>query len=150
MIHHCTKHYMTDGLAPHGVPAWAGPMLMRVLHGDPPSQDDLTRESHRDKSHVSRVLAQLEEQGLVTREPDPNDSRIKRVLPTDKGRSMGPIIIGLLHEWGEALTQGLSDEECALADDALRRMAENAARRAGIEAHPPGCRPPRAGSASED
>ena len=136
LIHHCTRKYMSDALAPHGMPAWAGPMLMRIIHGDPPSQDDLTRESHKDKSHVSRILAQLEEQGLVTREADPNDSRVKRVLPTAQGRAMGPIIIGLLRAWNEALLDGIDDEECAIAEGVLQRMAENAARRAGMDLRP--------------
>ncbi len=37
---------------------------------------------------LSRIVAKLEEAGLVTRTPDPDDRRVWHVSPTDHGRSM--------------------------------------------------------------
>jgi DNA-binding MarR family transcriptional regulator len=37
---------------------------------------------------VTRVVAKLETDGLVTRQPDPSDRRVTRVLVTTKGRNL--------------------------------------------------------------
>jgi len=40
-----------------------------------------------DVSNVTGLVARLEEQGLVSRAPDPSDQRVKRVRLTERGRA---------------------------------------------------------------
>lgn len=145
-IHRHTRAFMAERMAPYGLPGPAVPLLMHLLSGAAPSQDDICRRGALDKTMVSRLLGTLEEHGLVVRVEDEHDSRAKRVEPTEKARELEPVIRGWLQEWNEVLTDGLTDEESRTALQLLERMAANARRRAGPRGgapepgnqHPPG------------
>jgi len=64
---------------------WAGSA------GDgPPNQLELAGQAGTDVKMTSAVLATLERKGLVRREPDPHDSRAKRVAVTARGAELAP------------------------------------------------------------
>lgn len=54
----------------------------------PPTQQEAADYAGADRMMTSKVLQTLEERGLVTKEPDPADARVKRLRPTDKGRDL--------------------------------------------------------------
>lgn len=77
------------------------------------------------RSRVSRLAAELESQGLVSREPDPDDGRAIRASITPAGRtalrSAAPIYLaGIQTHFGAHL----SDEEAALVTMALQRVVD--------------------------
>ncbi len=49
------------------------------------SLGDLGRTTHMDPSAVGRQVRQLEAQGLLVREPDPDDGRVTRLRATRRG-----------------------------------------------------------------
>jgi DNA-binding MarR family transcriptional regulator len=60
----------------------------------------------------------LENQGYVTRTPDPGDRRAKLVIPTERGREVVSIAQGLVPEIEERLSQLLgADRVQALRED---------------------------------
>ncbi len=68
--------------------AWYGDARGQIAaHLDPRgmSQAELARRMQLSKQAVQQLLDQLEEEGIVKREPDPEDGRGKRVVYTKKG-----------------------------------------------------------------
>ena len=49
---------------------------------------DLVDQMYKSPGYISRVIDEAESQGLVKRQPDPDDRRAQRVEPTDKGKSV--------------------------------------------------------------
>ncbi len=90
------------------------------------SQDMLAQVLCLNKSTVARSLSVLEEKGYVTRSPSLEDKRVLLVYPTDKMRQMLPRVRAVAHEWNEAVTEGISEEELAVCQSVLARMAEKA------------------------
>ena len=63
-----------------------GSDLLSRLDGDVAmTLGDLGRITHMDPSAVGRQVRQLEEQGLLVREPDADDGRVTRVRATPRG-----------------------------------------------------------------
>lgn len=53
-----------------------------------PTQQELARVLHVDKSNVARLCAKMERDGLATQQPAENDRRSRRVSLTAKGRRL--------------------------------------------------------------
>ena len=81
---------------------------------------ELARASRTTQPGITRLLGELERTGLVTRSPDPSDSRATVVDVTDAGRTA-------LRDWRESFRATLAPRFADLdgADwDALHRAAE--------------------------
>jgi DNA-binding MarR family transcriptional regulator len=63
-------------------------LLSRVDEEGALTLGDLGRLAHMDPSAVTRQVRQLETQGLVVREADPNDGRVTRLHATARGRAV--------------------------------------------------------------
>jgi DNA-binding MarR family transcriptional regulator len=60
-------------------------LLFPLSHEGPLRQAELAELVHADPSTVSRHVARLVEQGLVTRVPDERDGRASRLVVTERG-----------------------------------------------------------------
>ncbi len=66
-------------------------------HGDqPPTQRAVAEQAGTDPMMTSQVLRALEARGLLTREPDPNDARSRRVVVTAAGAELAPRAIAVV------------------------------------------------------
>lgn len=65
---------------------WAYPLLSRLLHDGPQRVGALAGLTHCDASTVSRQVGSLVKDGLVERQPDPEDGRASRLVLTERGR----------------------------------------------------------------
>jgi DNA-binding MarR family transcriptional regulator len=77
---------------------------------------------------VTRVVAKLEEDGLLARTADPEDRRVTRVALTAKGRSLVSASRRRKTEWLTTRIAGLSPDErhrLANALDVLRSLTSN-------------------------
>lgn len=84
------------------------------LDTDPPlSQRDLVARLQLEKSTVSRLVAQLQRQGLVQRERDPDNPRLYRLRLTQQGRDRHAGLASGFHEqyerWVAAMTPAERD-----------------------------------------
>lgn len=89
---------------------------LHELDTEPPlSQRDLAERLRLEKSSVSRLAAELERAGLLTRERDPGNQRWYRLRLTDRGRAMHREMGEAFHRhyqrWVAAMTP---DERSAL------------------------------------
>jgi DNA-binding MarR family transcriptional regulator len=64
------------------------PLLVRIERKGPIGVVELADLSGRDHTTVSRQIGALEKLGLVTRQPDKSDRRIRRAAVTAKGLAM--------------------------------------------------------------
>ena len=70
------------------------PRPLRVAQGL--TQRELAGHCGTDPMMTSQVLRTLEAKGLVTRRPDPADSRVRRVAATAAGRELAPRAIAVV------------------------------------------------------
>lgn len=139
ILHRHSRAFYAPRLAAHGLPGPALPILLHVLRKPGLNQDDISRRAFVDKTLVSRVLGELERAGFVSRTVDSDDTRIKRVHPTERAHELRPVLEGWLDEWNEILRTDLSDEEQEMAASLLRRMSETA--RSQVDADGNRCAP---------
>ena len=91
------------------------------------SQEQLSEVLCLNKSTVARSLAALEEKGYVSRIPAKEDKRVLLVYPTEKMRVLYPKVRQVTGDWNAAVTEEISEEELAVCESVLSRMAEKAA-----------------------
>ncbi|MQM26725.1 MarR family winged helix-turn-helix transcriptional regulator [Glycomyces albidus] len=95
-------------------------------HHDGMSQRELAERLGLEKSSVSRLVADLESEGLVARERDPGNRRLYRLQITAAGRRLHRKAAEVLHEryegWAAAMTPQERDGLAAGLPALLRVM----------------------------
>jgi DNA-binding MarR family transcriptional regulator len=61
---------------------------LAATSAQPPTQQEAADHAGADRMMTSKVLQTLTERGLVTKEPDPSDARVKRLRLTEQGRAV--------------------------------------------------------------
>jgi DNA-binding MarR family transcriptional regulator len=83
---------MDDGLRPLGLTHTQFNLLGAVSwlsrQQGPPTQQEAAELAGSDRMMTSKVLATLERNGLVSRNPDPHDARSKRIALTPHGQAI--------------------------------------------------------------
>jgi DNA-binding MarR family transcriptional regulator len=102
--------------------------LMRLARQDGVSMGDMARGIGCDPSYITALVDDLAERGLASREPAPDDRRVKIIVLTDAGRALATEIDSVLSvppAAFSALTQselrqlrGLLDKVLAATDKA--------------------------------
>lgn len=90
---------------------------------------DICRISHMEKTKVSRAVAALEDQGLLSRAPDPGDRRAEILSLTAKGAAVFADLGQRAIRYDAALRAELGAEATAQIDALLLRLV---ARGAGL------------------
>ncbi|QCB92474.1 MarR family winged helix-turn-helix transcriptional regulator [Cellulomonas shaoxiangyii] len=62
-------------------------VLGAVVHGSPPTQAALAADLGIDRTVMTYLVDRLVDCGLVERQPDPTDRRVRRIVPTAAGRA---------------------------------------------------------------
>lgn len=87
------------------------------------SQRDLSALLGIDPSAVVAIVDDLAREGLVRRDPHPDDRRTRRVVVTEAGRARVEECRELARQIGASLQAGLSPVERSLLLDLLQRVA---------------------------
>ena len=90
------------------------------------TQDSIANHMFIDKCNVARRTKKLEDLGYLYRETDRNDRRQNNLFLTEKGRELVPVIRTYLGQWGQGITAGLTDQECATLLSLLTKMTGQA------------------------
>ena len=100
------------------------------------SQAELQRRVGVEGPVITRIVKQLEAEGLVTRRADPNDNRYTLVaanFDVDAQRNNAEMV-KFKEAFGERIMEGISEEERAVLMNAIQRVHQNVkAYRAGDE-----------------
>lgn len=126
-VHACVVPRLERALAGTGLPlAWYDVLL--VLNAAPDRRlrmSELGAQAVLSRERISRIVAELETAGLVTRERNPDDKRSWFAALTPEGRSRlrraAPTYLAAVeHHY----TRHLSDREVVTVSQALRRVLE--------------------------
>lgn len=79
-----------------------------------------------DKMQVSRAVARLERDGLLTRRPDPDDGRGWRLALTAAGRTLHAKVVPMVRSREAFLLEALSAAERRALESALEKMRSRA------------------------
>jgi DNA-binding MarR family transcriptional regulator len=113
---------VTAALRPLGVTHVQFVVLVSTwwLHeqGRGPSQVELARHTAIDVKMTSQVVRTLEGKGLLTRDPDPADARIRRLRPTDAGAALARRAVVVVEE----VDQRFFGDQLAAAVPLLQRL----------------------------
>lgn len=101
--------------------------FLTALYGEEGlSQDELSRRVGVDKSNTSRALAKLEQYGLIRRQSDPHNHRVKKVFLAPDALKVRNELRKIQNRWNEELLDGFSETEKRVLLSAVRKMAANA------------------------
>lgn len=126
ILYRSNQMWNQEKMAPLGLMAGSYPFLLH-LHQEPgQTQEELTRSVLIDKAVTARTVKRLEGDGLLRRDPDPEDRRALRLSLTPSGEALIPEIRKILDARQEIVFKGFSDTERASLMAFLDRMVSNA------------------------
>lgn len=101
------------------------PVLGALHSGEKRSQIDLARLAKVEQPTMAQLLARMERDGLITREPDPNDRRSSLISLTLQAQERLPAGREILLQGNRDMTRGLSVEEVEALVSFLERVLAN-------------------------
>jgi DNA-binding MarR family transcriptional regulator len=101
-----------------------GSILVPLFEEDGLRMGELAHRSRLSKQTMTTMVRLLERDGLVRREPDPDDRRASRVLLTRKARRFQPVAERTLAELAALARQRLGERRLASVQHALKEWVE--------------------------
>jgi DNA-binding MarR family transcriptional regulator len=131
LLWHATMRWqrlMTATLAPYALTHVQFVLLASTWwltdHGGPPRQRDVADHAGTDPMMTSQVVRALEAKGLLTRAPDPDDARARRLEPTRRGRTLAVQAIEAVESADRAYFKGIAADTRPAVLAALRGLAD--------------------------
>lgn len=88
-------------------------------------QKDIEEEYSIRPSTASELLKQMEIKGLIRREPVSYDSRLKKIVLTDKALEYKKQVVDDLTELEETLTKGIPERDMKVFFEVIEKMMDN-------------------------
>lgn len=100
-------------------------VLYHLWKHDGMSQQELCAASFRDKPSITRLLDNLERQGLVQRVPSKEDRRIKRIHLTEAAAQLQGITMELANRTLNEALEGVPAKDIELCKSVLQQVYDN-------------------------
>lgn len=115
-----------ERMKPYGVTSAQLPVLVALKNGERLTQKELARIAGVEQPSMAQLLARMERDDLIRREPSPSDGRSSLIMLTE--RAINTLEPGrhALRSVDNDVCAGFSDEERQVFLGLLRRMAANA------------------------
>ncbi len=114
---------LTARLAPLNLHLSEHEVLVILAHTPNITQQTLASRCFVAKSGISMLLKRMEAQGLVAREPDEKDGRIKRLVLTAAGSELAAKVLTIQTEVLTAMAEGVRAEEAVLITQFMERLS---------------------------
>jgi DNA-binding MarR family transcriptional regulator len=101
-----------------------GSILVPLFEEDALRMGELARRSRLSKQTMTTMVRLLQRDGLVRREPDPDDGRASRVVLTATARRFEPLAERTLTELGALAQERLGERRLATVKHALKEWIE--------------------------
>ena len=88
-------------------------------------QKDVEEEYSLRPPTATKILKDMEKNGLIRRETVPYDARLKRIVVTEKGLQYQGMIRESLEEMERRLTEGITEDDLATFFRVISRMIRN-------------------------
>jgi len=98
-------------------------VLVILAHSPHITQQDLASRCFVAKSGISMLLKRMEAQGLVAREPDDKDGRIKRLVLTAAGSDLASQVLAIQTEVLTAMADGVGADESTQIMQLMERIS---------------------------
>jgi len=100
-------------------------VLVMLWNRDGATQEELANFACVDKSSMSRVLALMEDKGLVVRRIDPDNARCKRIRASEAALEIQERSLSVVREVLDVALEGVSDEDHATCLRVLDMVKRN-------------------------
>jgi len=100
-------------------------VLVRLWERDGRTQNDLCDSTFRDRPTMSRMIAGLEERGLVRRRVAEDDGRSRIVSLTPEGKALQARLVPVARALVARMLEGVSDADLHTTRSVLARMFQN-------------------------
>lgn len=101
------------------------PVLIALRDGRADTQRDLARALRIGQPPMAQMLARMERDGLVTRVPDPQDGRSRKIALTSRAKAGLPAAIAVLMEGNRDALAGFTKDETVQLLSMLDRVIAN-------------------------
>ncbi|WP_147943636.1 MarR family winged helix-turn-helix transcriptional regulator [Microbispora sp. CSR-4] len=125
--HNRSRERINEALRPLGINVRGFTVLLALPMYGPVSQRDLIDHMGIDKSTMVRLIDELEDGGLVSRERAPQDRRAYSIVLTRRGEQTLAQARQITEQVGEHIFGWLAEPERGHLVDLLRGLAEHAA-----------------------
>jgi DNA-binding MarR family transcriptional regulator len=98
-------------------------VLVNLLRAPGLTQQDLAQRCFVAKSGVSMLVGQMEKQGRVTRQSDPVDARVKRLLLTPEGEALARQALAVQSEVVRTMVGSVSDTDLDTVAELMQGVA---------------------------
>ena len=78
-------------------------------------------------ANMTRILDRLANKGFIERRPDPEDRRAFTIVLTSTGEELVKQAVGLVTSYREQVLTGINEQDAAVCQRVLQRIAENLA-----------------------
>jgi DNA-binding MarR family transcriptional regulator len=102
-------------------------VLATAVRDTPGTQLALAQQMGVDRTVMTYLLDDLETAGLIERQPDPADRRVRRIAATDRGRTLLDQLDERLTRAEEHVLEALDPADRAAFRELVRRLATRAA-----------------------
>lgn len=99
--------------------------LVRICENVGIIQDKLAEMIKVDRTTAARAIKKLEMNGFIEKKLDENNKKIKKIFPTEKGKSIYQFIIREHKYSNQVALEGLSDEEIETLYNLILRVRKN-------------------------
>jgi DNA-binding MarR family transcriptional regulator len=120
--HRAMRQALMSCLEPLGITYRQFQVLNALCEADDVSQIALADHVNMDTTSLARMLARMEEAGLIGRAQDPSDSRVNRITLADKGRQLALQVAPLREQALSKSTGGLNEKEVKELKRLLNRI----------------------------
>lgn len=100
-------------------------ILAVLWENDGCSQQYLADKSFRDRPSVTRLIDNMEKDGLVDRKPDVNDRRSNLIFLTKKGKQIQEKVMNLVNATVEESIKGISVENIVTVKEVFHKIYQN-------------------------
>lgn len=95
----------------HGLSMWGYSVLLALDDSPVRTQAALAESIGADKTRIIPILDELQDQGYIEREPDPDDRRVRLLTITDAGRAVKDAVQTAIQHGEERWLQTLSPDD---------------------------------------
>jgi DNA-binding MarR family transcriptional regulator len=99
--------------------------LVRICENPGIIQEQLVEMIKVDRSTATRAIQKLEINGFIEKKEDPHNKKIKRLFPTEKGKTVYPFIKRENDYSNLVALEGFSEKEAETTFDLLQRIRKN-------------------------
>lgn len=99
--------------------------LVRICENPGIIQEKLAEMIKVDRTTAARAIKKLEMNGFIEKKEDTHNKKIKKLYPTDKGKTVYPFIIRENKHSNKVALEGFTEDEIEIIVNLLQRVRKN-------------------------